>query len=261
MLAFVNARIRARRSRLLDRDALVYLATTDQPGAVVQGWRDVADEADASSVLALVYGRLIAEYVVAVRACPAAGAAIRVLACVHEIENVKLAWRAVVRRREVSDWMPSWRPMGALETVNRDACKDATTLPALVAALARTPYGEIARVVARAHSADPGAAAAAFDRWIAAQVVAGADALPRHESAARELLRLAPLAADTPASERRRRRTACRRAFIGSPYLLAPLVAYLLTRDAEARALVSIAEVRARHLQAAEVVELIDAVT
>jgi vacuolar-type H+-ATPase subunit C/Vma6 len=44
--AYANARMRARKTRLLGRDALVHLAVSERPAAVVDGWRDLVSEAD-----------------------------------------------------------------------------------------------------------------------------------------------------------------------------------------------------------------------
>ena len=61
------------------------------------------------------------------------------------------------------------------------------------------------------------------------------------------LLRLAPAAAgwdDVLRGARRARLAACRRAFVGWPFQLAPAIATLLLRDAQARAAISLAAAR-----------------
>lgn len=257
-LAYVNARMRARKARLLTRDDLVRLALSDNPAGVVPGWRDLAPDRDAAEILVLVYQRLTAEYAMAVAACPDARAPLLALVRLHEIENVKLVWRAITRGTDAGLWSASWRPLGSLATVSRETCAGATTLRSLVEVLARTPYAEAAATVARAHPTDLGAAEAALDRWSAADLARAVARMPTRERASRVLLSLAGRQRD--AAVRARRAAACRRALQGSPYSLAPLVAYLLLRDAEARALVSVAETRGRPLEAPEVRRTLDAV-
>ena len=257
--AYANARMRARKARLLGRDALVHLAVSERPAAVVDGWRDLVSESDGGELLASVYARLMAEYACVARACPAAERVVVALARRHEIENVKLVWRAAVRGRAFVDWQASWRPLGAFETVTRDACRGAATLPALAGVLSHTPFRAIADVVSRVHPRDLAAAAAAFDRWVVREMAVAADALPPTESMTRRLLAVA-VSTERDATARRRRDSLCQRAFRAAPYSLAPLVAYLLMRDAEARALLAVAEARARELNPREVYGLVNAV-
>lgn len=257
-LAYVNARMRARKARLLTRDDLVRLALSDNPTGFVPGWRDLAPDRDAADVLVLVYQRLTAEYAMAIAACPDARAPILALVRLHEIENVKLVWRAIVRGADAAAWTASWRPLGPLATVSRETCAGAATLRSLVEMLTGTPYAEAAATIARAHPTDLGAAEAAMDRWSAADLARAAATMPKREGTSRVLLSLAGRQRD--AAVRARCAAACRRALQGSPYSLAPLVAYLLLRDGEARALVSVAEARGRRLEAPEIRRTLDAV-
>jgi len=263
-LAFVNARMRARKAQLLDGGDLLRLAEADRPAVLVDGWSDLTREGDASAVLAVVYRRLVAEYAMAIRACPDAAPAIAALLRMHEVENVKLAWRAVVRRaatgEDGSEWTTAWRPMAPLETVSREACRAASTVTALVDVLKPSPYRAIADSVARAHADDLAAAERAIDRWAAASLDAARDALPAREAAARALLALASRRRDGADARRSQRRRACRRALLGSPYSLAPLIAYLLLRDAEASGLVAVAEARVRRLEKPDVRAVLDRV-
>ena len=287
-LAYGHARVRARKSRLVPAAVLRSLVAADQPSLTVDGWRDLRGDADAPALLALVYARLIGDYVMTIRAFPAARAVLDALARLHEIENVKLAWRAVVHHAPPDAWHDAWRPMGALETVRRQDCDAITTLHQLLGVLGVTPYARIARGVMAAHAGDPAAAELAFDRWGSSAVATAALALPRREHAARGLAclvvrerdaaimeraihvlgvapelapRMCALPAGEPRGERRiraARRLACRRAFLGDPFTLAPPLALMLMREDEARALLSVAELRARHATPAIALGVLD---
>lgn len=272
-LAYVNARIRARRSQMLRRDALIRLAASEAPSAMLDGWRDFDPSGGEADVLAFVYRRLVTEYALCLRVCPDAATVLRALLRLHEAENVKLVWRAIARGRAALDWVPLWRPLGALETVNRDRCRGLPTLRSFVDLLAPTPFGDVARLAYRAYSPDQAAAEMAIDRWATSDVARSADALAPRDDAARTLLKLVaaerdaamarrsgrtPAIADAALRERKRVMTA--RIFRGSPYSLAPVIAYVLARDEEARALVSVAEARGRGLDAAGLRGVLDVV-
>ena len=323
-LAYGNARVRARKSRLLSSAVLVALASAEHPELTIDGWRDVDADADATPLVWLVYARLIADYDAVIRAYPAHTTLLHALVRRHELENVKLACRVVVSGADPDRWLRLWRPMGRLETVSRDGCASASSLPQLTAALGRTPFADIAGVVLRVHAADLSAAELAFDRWGSRMLAEAADALPPHEDAARDLvcgvvcerdaavieraigpLGVAPQAAIRMASmlgralgaagarvltewssgggapltlprrlsaerpvvrsfaELRRaihagRREACRRVFAGHPFSAAPAVALVLLREDEARALISIGELRARHASVADSARVLD---
>lgn len=323
-LAYGNARVRARKSRLIPSAVLVALAAAERPDLTIEGWHDVASDADAASLVALVYTRLTGDYDAVIRAYPTNAAVLRALARLHELENVKLAWRAAAHGVEPARWQALWRPMGPVETVSRNRCTPVSTLQQLAAALSRTPFDGIARLVLQAHAADLSAAEMAFDRWGSHALVAAADALPRREHAARDLVcavvcerdaavleravgplgvapqgairttsmlggalgaagvRLlaewgsdggAPLALPRRLSADRRpvrtfaelrraihaaRRAACHRVFLGDPFSLAPAIALVLLREDEARALISMGELRARHASTADAARVLD---
>lgn len=287
-LAYGHARVRARKSHLVPAAVIRSLVTADQPALTVDGWRDVRGDADAPALLALVYARLIGDYVMTLRAFPAARAVLEALARLHELENVKLAWRAVVHRAPPAAWHDAWRPMGALETVRRQDCDVLATVRQLAGVLGATPYARIARDVAAAHADDLAAAELAFDRWGSSALAAAALALPRRERLARDLAclvvrerdaaimaraiqvlgvapelapRMCALPVEEPRGERRiraARRLACRRAFLGDPFTLAPPLALLLMREDEARALLSVGELRARGADAATALRVLD---
>ena len=317
-LAYGNARVRARKARLLSSSVLLALAAADRPDLTIDGWRDLDPEADAAALTALVYARLTGDYDTLIRAFPAAADALQALAALHDVENVKLAWRAVTRGMDADRWSPLWRPLGAVERVSRTACAAALSLEQLASALRRTPFGEIAAQILRAHGDDLAAAEIALDRWASQRLAASMDTLPTREPLAADLVSsvvcerdaaladrssrvlgfngdaalrmtrllkglLGPFAADAIAKwtrgggapvhlpsrlsfDRRavasfddlrqaiaaNRRTLCRRAFLTTPFGVAPALALILFREDEARALISLAELRARRASTAE---------
>jgi vacuolar-type H+-ATPase subunit C/Vma6 len=188
-LAYGNARVRARKSHLVSPAVLVALGAADRPELTIDLWRDIESDADAVSLIALAYARLTDDYDAVIRAYPTGATVLRALARLHELENVKVAWRAAVYGVEPARWQSLWRPMGPLETVSRSSCTSVSSLPQLAAALSGTPFEGIAGVALRAHPADLAAAEMAFDHWGSRTLVTAADALPRREHAARDLVR------------------------------------------------------------------------
>ena len=323
-LAYANARVRARKSRLVPAAVLAALAAADRPGLTISGWRDLESDGDAASLMALVYARLMDDYLAVIRAYPTAEAVLRALAQLHELENVKLSWRAATYGAEAVRWHALWRPMGPLETVSRTTCTGVLSVRQLATVLSKTPFEGIAGVVAQAHAEDLAAAEMAFDRWGSETLVMTADRLPHSERAVRDLVRRvvserdvavveraigplglpasaairmttvlgaafgaagarrftewsgrtgAPLAlprqlaADRPAVRtfvelgraiHAARRAACRHVFLENPFCLAPPIALVLLREDETRALLSIAELRARHRSTADAARLLD---
>lgn len=221
-IAYAHARIRGCKSRLLTRVDALPLFTASDP----QAMRRVV----AALGLEDPMQRLIGVYATAIRGYPHGAALFRALLQLHEIENVKLAWRR--RRNTTSDF-------------------------------AGTPFAQIARTIARAHGSDLAAAELALDRWASQQLLDEARRLPRREALARRLVELVVRerdaeiarrgakwygltsvsgdAEDVPTMRRERLRF-CRRAFVGSPFLLAPALAVILLAEEEVRAVRALVE-------------------
>src|ERR1035437_6287547 len=188
VLAYGYARARARKSRVIPAAVLVGLVTADQPALTIPGWRDVENDHDAAALVSLLYARLIDDYVTMIRAYPAARVVLLALARLHELENVKLAWRVALGSVPPAEWRDCWRPMGALETISRTAC-EATSSPRHVGrASVGTPYEAIAKAVSGAHPGDLAAAEIAFDRWGSRELANATRALSESEGAARDLV-------------------------------------------------------------------------
>lgn len=246
-LAYAHARIRAAKSHLLTRAGAMPLFAAVDAASI---HRAVA-ALDLESPLA----RLIRVYQTAMRGYRAP--LFRAMLALHEIENVKLLWRATIKRRDVEHLRIDLGPLATLPHV------DAATPHELAERLARTPYGSIAATVARAHGDDITAAELALDRWASQRLLEEARRLPRRESLARRLVESIVRERDAeivrrgaqwyglasvrgPAEDvvaiRRERLRLCRRAFVGSPFLLAPAVAVVILAEEEVRAVRALVE-------------------
>lgn len=251
-IAYVHARMLAWKSRLLTRMDAAPLFTASNAAEMqrVLGALEIRDP----------LARLLRIYAMAIRGYPHGAAFFRALLRLREVENVKLLSRLTVKpsRRDALDRL--WIDLGELATVPR---LDAATPNALAEALRDTPYASIVVTVARAHGNDVAAAELALDRWASQQLRETAQRLPRREALSRRLIesvireRDAQLAVrgakwfglTTVAAEafdvvalRRERLRLCRRAFVGSPFLLAPAIAIVLLAEEEVRAVRALVE-------------------
>jgi vacuolar-type H+-ATPase subunit C/Vma6 len=251
-IAYANARIRASRSRLLTRAGAGPLFTA-------------TDVATVQRILAALQiedplQRLLSIYRTATRGYRHGAPLFSALLQLHEIENVKLLWR-VTADREARGAVPRlWIDLGDLASF---AILDGATPNDLAGQLARTPYAGVASAVARTHFNDIAAAELAFDRWASQRLREEAARLPRRESLARRLVELVVRERDAeiirrgakwyglttvsgdaedPIVLRRERLRLCRRAFVGSPFLLAPPVAVILLAEEELRAVRALVE-------------------
>jgi vacuolar-type H+-ATPase subunit C/Vma6 len=134
--AFANARARAMKSRLL-------------AGRVSGNLAALAGES---------FRKLIDGYAMLMASYPIGQSLFLALVRLHEIDNLKLAWRAAVRGLPPARWLPFWVPLGSLAVVDSDDCRDCRTLSALTGVLTRTPYFSIAETMRRAHADDLAAA-------------------------------------------------------------------------------------------------------
>lgn len=251
-IAYAHARMLAWKSRLLTRMAAAPLFTAANAAEMqrVLGALEIRD----------LLARLLRVYGMAVRGYPRGAALFRALLRLREIENVKLLWRLTARpsRREALERL--WTGLGELATVRK---LDAATPNALAEALRDTPYASIAATVARVHGDDVAAAELALDRWASQQLREEVQRLPRRETLSRRLVEsvlrerdvqlavrgakwfgLATVPAGTfdVVAWRRDRLRLCRRAFAGSPFLLAPALAIVLLAEEEVRAVRALVE-------------------
>ena len=283
--AYGQARARARRAAILSEPALVAMAGA---GAVssLPGWRELGPDDDGSVILALGYSRLVDDHVVMRRAYPEARDALAALLQLHELENLKLLWRAAVRGTAPADWRGSWRPLGELQTISLAWFHGGLSLPALTAALRATPYAGLAEAAMQSHGQDVAAAELAIDRFGTHRLAAAHDRFPISERSARRLLRAVIDRRDACIYERARttlglaadaalvmissiehrgerpglgsltgkqaRVTALTHPTLLDPFSLAVPLALILRREEEVRRMITLSEVRARRLSPAE---------
>lgn len=163
--AFANARARAMKSRLLTRRVSGDLAA-------------LANER---------FRKLIDHYAILIASYPIGQSLLLALVRLHETENLKLVWRAILRGVPPDRWLPLWIPLGSLATLDAEACRDCRSLRALDAVVESTPYHLIAGQMRRAHADDVAAAELGFDRWASRRVIDAALSLPAREHRARDL--------------------------------------------------------------------------
>jgi hypothetical protein len=267
--AFGNARVRAIRSRLRGPLDLPALQSAESVAALAEaaGLEGITNVAELSRRL---FASLVEDYRRLVGAYPAGRPLLFALLGLHEIENLKLAWRARSRDAPAQTWIRLWRPLGRLERLPLAPWREAPSLREAALACARTLYGPLLRDLLAA-GADPAAAEMAMDRWAGKRVAEAAAKLPWPERAARNLALAVVRERDAdlieragawglssenaaaasvlertkdlrdPTERRRMRRRLALRAFVGPPFRLAPAVALLLLREEEARAIVAIA--------------------
>jgi hypothetical protein len=192
---------------------------------------------------------LLRVYSLAIRGYPGASSLFRALLQLHEIENVKLVWRAKARGMDRDAVGHLWIDLTPLATFSGD--------------VEGTPYAGIAKSIARAHGRDLAASELALDRWASQQVLGETRRLPRRESVTRRLLELVVRERDSEIVRRgakwygltsiggvaedvlrlrRERLRLCHRAFVGSPFLLAPAVAVVLLAEEEVRSVRALVE-------------------
>jgi vacuolar-type H+-ATPase subunit C/Vma6 len=305
--AYGNARVRARKARLLSAEDGLVLRAAAARGAAAPFPTSLPRPGEAVRAL---FTALAGDYDTLLRSYPARGRGLLLaLLRLHEVENLKLLWRARARGFAYDRWSRHWRPLGRLATVHLESWRAPLTDGEVLARLSATPYGRLAAAVGRAHAGDAAAAEMAFDRWASARLLEEAEALGASERVARALVRcllrerdldavrravssyglpprlaaaapvllaremdqsaLEALAEWTPALGplgprlarllrgasvrgwdellvhlRRQRRLLCLRAFRGSPFGMAPAVAFVLLREEEVRSLTALAEAR-----------------
>ena len=250
-IAYAHARIRGCKSRLLTRADALPLFTASDAAAM----RRVVTALGLEDPFRL----LLRVYATAIRGYAHGRPLFRALLRLHEIENVKLLWRATEKRTRVDRL---WIDLGSLATLS---IADAPSLHDLAQKLSGTPYAAIAGTIVRAHGSDVAAAELAFDRWTSQRLLDEARRLPRREALSLRLVELVVRERDAEivrrgakwyglasvsgapeavASMRRERLRLCRRAFAGNPFLLAPAVAVILLAEEEVRAVRALVERR-----------------
>jgi hypothetical protein len=262
--AYGFARVSAMKSTLLTpEDVVAIRCTTD---ARASDRAAAALEIDEEPKR---FARLISRYRSVLRAYVEADPIIRRMLQLHEVENVKLAWRAAIRKIEAARWQPLLRNLEELATIDAARLGSANTLYEVAQSLARTPFEEVAESVLGAHGDDLAAAELAFDRWASVRLLDSVSLMGEAEHLARdiiiELVRerddelaargviaygLSPEAAAAARAlgsfppPRRDLIRLCRRAFVGQSLRLAPAVAYMVFAERDYRLSIALAERR-----------------
>ena len=269
--AFGNARVRAMRSRLARPRELAAMRAARSVAAVAEA-AGLEATSDVGELARRAFERLLEDYRKILAAYPAGRELFESLLGLHEIENLKLAWRALSRGFPPNRWVHLWKPLGRLERLPLAPWRGGASLPEAVKACRRTPYAALLSSLASEAAADPAIAEMRADRWAWERLLCAARRLPRAERDARQLAlarvadrdadfvaraaawRLDPSTAEAAAlipvrrAERlaaatraRMRREKAERAFVGPPFRLGPAVALLWLREQEVRAIEALA--------------------
>ncbi len=273
--AYGNARLRGMKSRLLGpEDGLALRAAPSL--AALAGSLGATPPADARHLRFELFGALVRDYGKVIASYPRGGMLFGALVGLHEIENLKLFWRAHARQLSPKLWVPLWRPLGRLETIRLEDFRRIDSLRESAVLARGTPYEAVVGEALRSQEKDPVSAELSFDRFASRRLAAEARRLPGREKGGRNLALGLVRERDTDAVQRavasgrftkeharqaaavfsedalpepglltalrRQRLKACRAAFLGPPLRLAPPFAYLLLREEEVRALTALAE-------------------
>lgn len=266
-LAFATVRAHAARGRLVADEAMLRLRLADEPRRRAAALAELG-VGDGSAVGAFreLFARLVADYDHALRSTPGDRAPLLALLGRHEVENLKLTFRACLRSLPRERWTHWWRPLGALAALDAETWQQLTTLPQLVAAAQRTPYrlavetlvnarepamGELlvdrfatARIADAAARSEPDVAALlrAVVRERDAELRRRAPAYGLDDEAAARLAVLPEPHARTVDALRDRRRRACHRALRGWPLSRTHWIALLLGEEDRLAQVVALAE-------------------
>jgi ATP synthase C subunit len=263
--AFGNARLRAMKSRLLGPEDGPALRAAPSLAALA-GALGAAPPAGLRPFRLELFGSLVRDYAKVIASYPRGGGLFRALIGLHEIENLKLAWRAHGRGLAPGGWAPFWRPLGALAVLDLESFRHASSVREAAALARGTPYERAVAEALIAQDKDPAVAELTLDRFATRRLAEEVRRLPRRESVARDLALSVVREREEDAASRRElsgrpdapragkvsrqglgalrrlRRQACRAAFLGPPLTLAAPVAYLLLREEEVRAVAALAQ-------------------
>lgn len=260
--ACTHARLRAWRSRLLRRADVLPLLTASDVSSHARALAAIGAATDGEAI-EHAFARLMNIYRIAIRGYRDHALLFVALVRLHEIENVKLAWRAIARHEDESRWHPLWRPLGSLASITFERCRAAESLDELAESLADTPYGDIVRTLYRAHRDDVTAFELGLDRWASDQLANQAANLPPMEGLASAIVETVVrrrnaqieergakgygLSVPAPAAERNGIRvldfpSMLRRASRGGPLSLAPALAVVMLAEEELRGVIALTE-------------------
>ena len=235
--AYAHARVRASKSRLYSRAELLPLMLADNALAKGRALQTLGLDRDRA-LFPQLFARLMTFYKTAIDAYGVDAHVFLAMLRLHELENLKLLWRAITRSLPPEEWMPYWRDV-AFATLDPRALQHATSVRDLAERLKKTPYAAIARRVAEAHGNDLAAAELAFDQWGTSMLLReGLNEIAEQRTAelrkrGPELLKLRPITRATP--KPRNRPTP-------HPFTLQPAIHILLLAEEELRGVNRLAE-------------------
>ena len=266
-IAYAHARLRAWRSRLLRRPDVLPLLAANDASSHNRALAAIGAATDGEAI-EHAYQRLLNIYRIAIRGYRDYALLFIALVRLHEVENIKLAWRAIARHEDETRWRSLWRPLGSLAAVTFEQCRAAESLRDLAERLADAPYGSIVGTQHRAHADDVTAFEIGLDRWASQQLLDEAAKLPAVEGLAGAIIETlvrrrdvqlkeraenyglsGDLSFQAPKSTKRAKSdmtvdypNLLRRASRGGPFSLAPALAVVLLAEEELRGVIALTE-------------------
>ena len=181
-----NARLRARKARLRGPRELRLLAAAGSVAALAAALgAETAREPE--SIGAALFSGLLDDGAALRRHYPRGAPLFDAVLRLHEVENLKLAWRARSRPNAPAGWRRLWNPFGRLESLSLAAWSDADSLRDAAADAAGTPFGPAVAEALRARETDPRAAELDLDRDAWESLANEARRLPSRERDATDL--------------------------------------------------------------------------
>ncbi len=170
-LAYGNTRVRAMKSRLRGPPEAARRRLDRRRGRARGG--------DGGSL----FGELVAAYATVRASCPGTEGVVTALVGLHEIENLKVAWRALSGSVPADRWIPLWRPLGPLGSLDPEIFREETVESA--AARLPPPWKTLWEE-ALARRQDPASVEIGWDRRSSRELVRAARGLRDGDS--REIL-------------------------------------------------------------------------
>ena len=260
--AYGFARVSALKSRLMTRDEVMTLRCTTDARSSARSLESLGLDSDEKR-----FAKLMRRYQTVLRAYPEAAPIVRAMLQIHEVENLKIAWRAISQRIEPARWHPLLRDLSSVVHYEAAALREASSLFDLVQSLEGTNLHGVAHQVYAAHGNDLAAAELAFDRWASFEILRSVEHLGARESLARDIAvevvherddeivsrgvesyGLSPAAVDAArvlsrsTVKRHELIHLCRRAFVGQHLRLAPAIAFIVFSERDYRLASALAE-------------------
>lgn len=202
--AYAYARTRARRSALLRPEQLDALRDASGKAAAIAAFRSAGiDARDAAGAFRACLARFVADAEKLIASWPHREPLLAIVGLI-EVENLKLASRAVRTATPAELWQPLWSPLGRAARLAVEPFAEVPSLRAALERLAPLPWGEAARRALRAHEDDPAAFEMALDVFASRRLLE-ARAAPDARRLAASLVRIRDVDAVSRAAARGRK--------------------------------------------------------